>query len=55
MEEAALQRINDGGLHPAVRAAARAWTEVTPDRTLERRDDIVNNKSKVVASFLVLA
>jgi integrase len=54
VEETALQRINDGGLHPAVRAAARAWAEATTDRTLERRDDLVNDKSKVVASFFAL-
>ncbi len=54
VEETALQRIGDGGLHPAVRAAARAWAEATTDRTLERRDDLVNDKSKVVASFFAL-
>lgn len=54
MEETSLQRINDGGLHPAVRAAARAWAEATTDRTLERRDDLVSDKSKVIASFFAL-
>jgi integrase len=54
VEETALQKIGDGGLHPAVRAAARAWAEATTDRTLERRDDLVNDKSKVVASFFAL-
>jgi integrase len=54
VEETALQTINDGGLHTAIRAAARAWAEATTDRTLERRDDLVNDKSKVVASFFAL-
>jgi integrase len=54
VEETALQRISDSGLHPAVRAAARAWAEATTDRTLERRDDLVSDKSKVVASFFAL-
>lgn len=50
----ALQRIRDGGLHPAVRAAARAGAEATTDSTLERRDDLGNDKSKVVTSFFAL-
>jgi integrase len=51
VEEKALQLISQQDDLPAVRAAARAWAEATTDRTLERRDDLVNDKSKVVASF----
>jgi hypothetical protein len=54
VEEKALQLISPQGNLPAVLAAARAWAEVTTDRTLERRHDLVNDKSKVVASFFAL-
>lgn len=55
MEEKALQLISFQSNLPAVLAAARAWAAVTTDRTLERRDDLVNDKSKVVASFFTIA
>lgn len=54
VEEKALQLISLQDDLPAIRAAARAWAEATTDRTLERRDDLVNDKSKVVASFFAL-
>jgi integrase len=54
VEEKALQLISPQGDLPAILAAARAWAEATTDRTLERRDDLVNDKSKVVASFFAL-
>jgi integrase/recombinase XerC len=55
MEETALQRIGDGGIHPVVRAAAQAWAEATTDQSLERRVDLVHDKSKVVASFFAFS
>lgn len=54
MEGKALQIISPQSDLPAVLAAARAWAEASTDRTLERRDDLVNDKSKVVASFFTL-
>jgi integrase len=54
MEEKALQLISPQSNLPAVLAAARAWAGATTDRTLERRDDLVNDKAKVVASFFAL-
>ncbi len=51
MEETALQTTNSQDNLPAIRAAARAWAEATTDRTLERREDLVHDKAKVVASF----
>lgn len=51
MEEKAIQHISHRDDFPAIRAAARAWAEATTDRTLDRRDGLVNDKSKVVASF----
>jgi integrase len=54
VKEKALQLISPQSNLPAILAAARAWAEVTTDRTLERRDNLVNDKSKVVASFFAL-
>lgn len=54
MEEKALQLISPQSNLPAILAAARAWAEATTDRTLERCHDLVNDKSKVVASFFAL-
>ena len=54
MEEKAPQLISPQSDLPAILAASRAWAEVTTDHTLERRDDLVNDKSKVVASFFFL-
>jgi integrase/recombinase XerD len=54
VEEKALQLISPQSNLPAILAAARAWAEATTDRTLERRHDLVNDKSKVVASFFAL-
>jgi integrase len=51
VEETALQKISDGEIHPVVRAAAHAWAEATTDLSLDRRRDLVHDKSKVVASF----
>lgn len=55
VEEIALQRRGDGGIHPAVRAAAQAWAEATTDQSLDRRADLVHDKSKVVASFFAFS
>ena len=55
MEEKALQLISPQSNLPAILAAAQAWAEATTDRTLERLDDLVNDKSKVVASFFALS
>lgn len=55
MEEKALQHISNQDDLPAIRAAARAWAEATTDRSLDRREDLVNDKSKVVASFFRLS
>jgi site-specific recombinase XerD len=55
VEEKALQHISHGDDLPAIRAAARAWAEATTDRTLDRRDDLVSDKSKVVTSFFVFS
>lgn len=55
MEEKALQLISNQDLLPAIRAAARAWAEATTDRSLDRRDDLVHDKSKVVASFFAFS
>jgi integrase len=55
MEETALQRISDGESHPMVRAAALAWAEATTDSSLDRRLDLVHDKSKVVASFFTFS
>ena len=54
MEEKALQLISHQSRLPAILAATRAWAEATTDRTLERRDDLVHDKSKVVATFFAL-
>jgi integrase len=55
VEEKALQLISHQDDLPAIRAAARAWAEATTDRTLDRRDDLVNDKSKVVTSFFTFS
>jgi integrase/recombinase XerC len=55
VEETALQRISDREIHPVVRAAAQAWAEATTDRSLDRRDDLIHDKSKVVASFFAFS
>jgi len=55
VEEKALQLISLQDDLPAIRAAARAWAEATTDRTLDRRGDLINDKSKVVASFFALS
>jgi site-specific recombinase XerD len=55
VEETALQRISDRDIHPVVRAAAQAWAEATTDRSLDRRDDLIHDKSKVVASFFAFS
>jgi len=55
VEETALQRIGDGDIHPAVRAAAQAWAEATTDRSLDRRADLAHDKSKIVASFFAFS
>jgi integrase len=51
MEETALQQVIGHDISLAIRAAAQAWTEATTDRTLARRDSLIHDKSKVVASF----
>lgn len=55
MVETSLQTTSKHDNLPAIRVAARAWAEATTDRTLERRDDLVNDKSKVVASFFTFS
>jgi site-specific recombinase XerD len=55
VEEKALQHISHGDDLPVIRAAARAWAEATTDRTLDRRDDLVSDKSKIVTSFFVFS
>lgn len=55
MEETALQRISASEFHTAVRAAADAWAGATTDQSLDRRDDLVHDKAKVVASFFVFS
>jgi len=55
VEETTLQRISDGEIHPVVRAAAHAWAEATTDGSLDRRLDLVHDKSKVVASFFTFS
>ena len=55
VEENSLQFTNPENSLPAIRAVTRAWAEATTDRTLERRDDLVNDKSKVVTSFFAFS
>jgi site-specific recombinase XerD len=55
VEEKALQHISHGDDLPSIRAAARAWAEATTDRTLDHRDDLVGDKSKVVTSFFIFS
>jgi integrase len=55
VEEKALQLISHQDDLPAIRAAARAWAESTTDRSLDRRSDLINDKSKVVASFFAFS
>ena len=54
VENKDLQIISPQSSLPAILAAARAWAEATTHSTLERRHDLVNDKSKVVASFFAL-
>jgi integrase len=55
VEETALQRISDSEFHSAVRAAAQAWADATTDQSLDRRNDLVHDKSKVVTSFFAFS
>jgi integrase/recombinase XerC len=55
MEETALQKVIGHDISLAIRAAAQAWAEATTARTLERRDSLVHDKSKVVASFFAFS
>jgi integrase len=54
MEDTSLQRVLSEEPYLATRAA-QAWAEATTDRTLERRDDLVHDKSKIVAAFFTLS
>jgi integrase len=49
--EESLQLRNDDHVAAALRSAAQLWAEATTDRTLARRDDLIQDKSKAVASF----
>jgi integrase len=55
MEETALQQVTGEDLHLLVMRVAQAWAEATTDRTLERRGDLVHDKSKIVASFFTFS
>ena len=46
MKEKALQLISPQRELLAILAAVGAWAEETTDRTLERRDDLVNDKAE---------
>jgi integrase/recombinase XerC len=51
LEKNSLQITRNQDTLPVIQAATRAWAEATTDRSLERRDDLINDKSKVVNSF----
>jgi integrase/recombinase XerC len=55
MEETALQQVTGEDLHLLVMRVAQAWAEATTDRTLDRLDDLVHDKSKVVTSFFTFS
>ncbi len=55
MEETALQTISSQDNLPAIQAAAQAWAEATTDQSLDRRADLVHDKSKVVTSFFAFS
>lgn len=52
--ETALRTVDGRDAHPLIRSAAQLWAESTTDQTLERRADLVHDKSKVVATFFAL-
>jgi integrase len=49
--EKALQLRTGDLVSAAVRSAAHLWAEATTDRSLARRDDLIQDKSKAVAAF----
>ncbi|MDQ3802643.1 MAG: tyrosine-type recombinase/integrase [Acidobacteriota bacterium] len=49
--ETALLTVDGRDAHPLIRSAAQLWAESTTDQTLERRADLIHDKSKVVISF----
>lgn len=55
VQETALQTTVNAGNFPVLQAAVQAWAEATTDRTLGRRNDLINDKSKVVADFFIVS
>lgn len=49
--EDTLQIINEDSAQAAIRGVARLWAESTTDRSLARRDDLLQDKAKTVRSF----
>jgi integrase len=47
----ALQLGDDGHLEAVIRSVATLWAEATTDRSLTRRGDLIQDKSKAVGSF----
>jgi len=50
-KENSLQPTGDDSVQAMVRGVARLWAESTTDRTLARRDDLINDKAKAINSF----
>ena len=50
-EETSLQPFNDDPVQAVIHGVARLWAEATTDRSLARRDDLIQDKAKTVSSF----
>lgn len=54
-EETSLQPFNDDPVRAVIRGVAYLWAEATTDRSLARRDDLIQDKSKAVNSFFAFS
>jgi integrase len=52
-KENSLQQIGSDPVLTIIRSVARRWADSTTDKTLARRDDLINDKAKAINSFFV--
>lgn len=52
--ENSLQQTSNDSIQAIIRSVARLWAESTTDRTLSRREDLINDKAKAISSFFAM-
>jgi integrase len=53
-KENSLQQTSNDSLQAIIRSVARLWAESTTDKTLSRREDLINDKAKAISSFFAM-